>query len=214
MPGACLEYAWQLGQGHGTVKDMREARRYLDAAASSKVPMVLFTAGRVLLEGTIFDRDPDCGMKMVSEAAELGLAEAQAFVRDLCLERGEVARGEELLTRAASGGHLSAHLVCGLRAVRRGDLSGKDSIRELASAGYAPAQCELSVILLGEDTGSMEGKRLLQDAAKAGDTTAQFRVATMMMEGPEAEKDLKLIERYIRSALDGTETAALSTYVG
>jgi TPR repeat protein len=214
MPEACLEYAWQLCRSHGTAKDTREARRYLDAAASSKVPIVLFTAGRALLEGTIFDRDADCGMKMVNEAAELGLAEAQAFVGDLCLERGEIARGEELLSRAASGGHLGARLYSGLRAIRRGDVSGKDSVRELASAGYVPAQRELGVILLGEDVGSVEGKQLLQDAAKAGDTAAQFHVATIMMEGPAAEKDLKLIEQYISSALDGTDIAALATYVG
>jgi TPR repeat protein len=214
MPAACLEYAWQLCRGHGTAKDARAARRYLDAAASSKVPIILFTAGRALLEGSVFDRDADSGMKMVSEAAELGLAEAEAFAGDLCLERGEVARGEELLSRAASGGHLGARLYCGLRAIRRGDVSGKDSVRELASAGYVPAQRELGLVLLGKDAGSVEGKRLLQDAAKAGDTDAQFRVAMMMMEGPAAEKDLKLIEQYISNALDGTDIRALATYVG
>jgi TPR repeat protein len=213
MPAACLEYAWQLCRGHGTAKDARAARRYLDAAASSKVPIILFTAGRALLEGNVFDCDADCGMKMVSEAAELGLAEAEAFVGDLCLEHGEVARGEELLSRAASGGHLGARLYCGLRTIRRGDVSGKGSVRELASTGYVPAQRELGLLLLGKDAGSVEGKRLLQDAAKAGDTDARFRVA-MMMEGPAAEKDLKLIEQYISNALDGTDIRALATYVG
>ncbi len=152
-------------------------------------------AGVLLLQGRGAAADPAAARAWFRRAAEAGLPGGQ-YNYALSLLRGlggvvDREAGLALLEQAARAGDADAHLELGLAAA--GDPGRRaaaiNHFRHAAAAGLPLAQLNLATLLLDGNAAAerSEAEGWLQRAASAGEATAAYRLAMLLLERVETD---------------------------
>ncbi len=132
------------------------------------------------------------------------------------LPEPSVARAEQLLTRAARGGFVTAQLMLA-RALENGELQRRDLplahrwYEVAAIAGSVEAQLAMGTAFYlgrGREKDAARAVQWFREAAKGGDVGAMYLLASMYEQGDGVERDLRLARYWYDIAAKNGDDAA------
>jgi len=175
------------------------AARAKGGDAQAKFQLGSAYSGFKALDGVAYDRKR--GVLLIEEAANEGLAEAQAFLGIFGLGTAKDVRVKfRYLRRAANSGHVGAKTALA-QMYLSGAGTGKDPykaaslLNEAAAQGHALAQTELGLLYekgTGVPTDGERSVSLFRQAAIAGYIGAQFNLARVLAQGKVVPKNTPL----------------------
>lgn len=206
----------------GMTRDLAEAVRWYERAASQNDPIGLYNLAQMFLKGQGVAPDPEKAALLLTGAADLNLAAAQAELARM-YEQGvgvsrDPAAAAELLRRAAELGDVSAQGRLGVKYLQGEGVAADAAeavkwLTRAAEAGDAEAQDHLGRIYLdapeGIERDVLAGANWLALAGGQGHVGAQKRLAAMFEQGRDLPGSLVEAARWYGLAAAAGDAEAI-----
>jgi len=199
-PGAMTNLGFAYAKGQGVPQNDAKAAFWYTQAVNQGIPRAALVLGLFYEQGRGVELD-------LSKAVELYIAAQEAGEAQAALRLGALAGAPELTSRVAP----DRIAIWARAAAREGSAQAREWLSRQADEGLSAAQTGLAVLLLEEGSAPDQAAELLEAAARAGDTVAQFEFGKLLTTGTGVALDYVAAYTWLNIAAANAHAEAVDT---